>query len=87
MRWQWVKDSVKVKVKLFGPLAQHRPRGTTGPVAQVELDAGATVDDLAVQLGIEHVAAVVCVNDQETHRARSLKTGDVVSFFAPLAGG
>ena len=78
---------MKVKVKLFGPLGQHIPRIANGHVAEVELTSDATVDDLAVQLGIQEVAAVVCVNDQETHRARHLQESDVVTFFPPLAGG
>jgi len=78
---------VKVKVKLFGPLGEYLPRDANGRVAEVELTSDATVDDLAVQLGMQEVPAVVCVNDQETHRARHLHENDVVSFFPPLAGG
>lgn len=78
---------MRIKVKLFGPLKQHLPPSANGVIADIDLPGGATVDDLAVRLGIEEEPAVVCVNDQETHRARRLHEGDVVAFFPPLAGG
>ena len=81
------KSNVKVRIKLFGSLRKHMPDGVSGRVGEVQVEVGATVDDLAVQLGIEEVPAVVCINDQETHRARRLQPGDVVTFFPPLAGG
>ncbi|SVA55078.1 uncharacterized protein METZ01_LOCUS107932, partial [marine metagenome] len=52
----------------------------------VEVTNGTSVDDVAVQLGIEEVPAVVCINDQETHRAHRLQPGDIVTFF-PAPGG
>jgi molybdopterin converting factor small subunit len=78
---------VKVRVKLFGLLRQHLPPQARGATFELELRDDASVDDLAVHLGIEEVPAVVCINDQETHRARRLREGDTVSFFPPLAGG
>lgn len=76
---------MRVTVKLFGPLRQRLPVGSRN--AALEVADGTTVDDLAVRLGIEEEPAVVCVNDQETHRSRRLHEGDVVTFFPPLAGG
>ncbi|MBI4553072.1 MAG: MoaD/ThiS family protein [Candidatus Latescibacteria bacterium] len=78
---------MRIKIKLFGPLQQHLPPHANGRTAELDLPGGVTVDDLAVRLGIEEEPAVVCVNDQETHRARRLHEGDVVAFFPPLAGG
>lgn len=76
---------MRVTVKLFGPLRQRLPVGSRNAVFDVA--DGTTVDDLAVRLGIEEEPAVVCINDQETHRSRRLHEGDVVTFFPPLAGG
>lgn len=78
---------MKVKVKLFGPLRKRLPAGTKGRVAEIDMPEDATIDDLAVHLGIEEEPAVVSLNDQEAHRGRKMKTGDVVAFFPPLAGG
>ena len=78
---------MKVTIKLFGSLRNHMPEGVSGRGGEVEVTDGASVDDIAVQLGIEEVPAVVCINDRETHRAHRLQPGDVVTFFPPLAGG
>ena len=78
---------MKVQVKLFGTLRKHLPSDAGGRISEIELTDRATVDDLAVQLGIEEMPAVVCINDQETHRGRRLQEGDMITFFPPLAGG
>jgi len=78
---------LKIKVKLFGPLRQHLPVDTKGRIAEIDLPDQATIDDLAVHLGIEEEPAVVSLNDQEAHRGRKLQEGDVIAFFPPLAGG
>ncbi len=79
--------TLKIKIKLFGPLKHHLPAGTKGRVAEIVLSDHATIDDLAIYLGIEEEPAVVSLNDQESHRGRKLQEGDVVAFFPPLAGG
>ena len=78
---------MKVTVKLLGHLVQYLPPDTNNRVLDVELADATTVDGPAVHLGIEEVPAVVCINDQETHRVKRLHEGDVVTFFPPLAGG
>lgn len=78
---------MKIKVKLFGPLRKRLPADTKGRVAEIDLPEQATIDDLAIYLGIEEEPAVVSLNDQESHRGRKLQEGDVVAFFPPLAGG
>jgi len=78
---------LKIKVKLFGPLRRDLPVDTKGRIAEIDLPDQATIDDLAVHLGIEEKPAVVSLNDQEVHRGRKLQEGDVIAFFPPLAGG
>lgn len=78
---------MRVKVKLFGPLKDRLPPEMRRMPIEVEVADSATVQDVAEALGIGDVGAVILVNDQETHRGKQLKDGDIVSFFPPLAGG
>ena len=75
-----------VKVKLFSSLKKFSPKAS-GRVFDIEVEDGATVDAVAIELGIENVAAVITVNEAETHRAKKLSSGDVLAFYPPLAGG
>ncbi|MCS7223134.1 MAG: MoaD/ThiS family protein [Armatimonadetes bacterium] len=76
-----------VKVKLFGSLVDRLPEDKRKMPIQIELPEGATVGDIAEKLGIGDLGAVILINDQEGHRGKTVKDGDVVSFFPPLAGG
>ncbi len=76
-----------VKVKLFGPLLDRLPLDKRRMPLVLEMPEGATVADIAFQLGIGDLGAVILINDQEGHRGKTVKDGDVISFFPPLAGG
>ncbi|MFA0754246.1 MAG: hypothetical protein IMHGJWDQ_002031 [Candidatus Fervidibacter sp.] len=78
---------MRVKVKLFGPLMERMPPEKRRMPIEVEVPDEATVQEVAEALGIGDIGAVILVNDQEAHRGKRLKEGDVVSFFPPLAGG
>jgi len=78
---------LKIEVKLFSTLTKYLPPGSQGKKAIVEIEDGATVDDLAEKLGFGDVSCVMMVNNRQVHRAAALKEGDMVSFFPPIAGG
>jgi len=78
---------MRVKVKLFGPLMERMPPEKRRMPIEVEVPDEATVQEVAEALGIGDIGAVILVNDQEAHRGKRLKEGDVVSFFPPLTGG
>jgi len=78
-----------VEVRLFATLSSYLPpvdraTGTAG----VDVPAGATVNDVAVRLGIpDALARVALVNGEEAGPERHLEAGDVVTLFPPLMGG
>ena len=78
-----------VEVRLFATLASYLPPDRQGAgAAVVDVPSGATVNDVAGQLGIpETIARVALVNGQETGLERRLAAGDVVTLFPPLMGG
>ena len=78
-----------VEVRLFATLSSYLPQddratGATG----LDVPAGATVNDVAVRLGIPTaLARVALVNGKEAEPERHLEAGDVVTLFPPLMGG
>jgi molybdopterin converting factor small subunit len=88
---------VTVYLRLFGEFREYLPEGTAtraaggGGRASIELPEGATVFTLVDQLGLPYEAEegvlVAAVNDEVADLKASLREGDVVSMFPPLAGG
>jgi molybdopterin converting factor small subunit len=76
---------------LFGEFRDYLPDGAVGGRAQVELPDGATVFRLVEQLGlpfeVEEGVLVAAVNDEVADLQATLREGDVISMFPPLAGG
>jgi molybdopterin converting factor small subunit len=79
---------VTVEVRLFATLARFLPHDSRHGAAVLAVPDGATIADVAAQLGIppdfDHVALV---NGREAGPADRLQPGDVVDLFPPLAGG
>ena len=78
---------MKVTVVFFGDFARLKPADWTGKRGTVEVPEGATLDNLASQLGIGDEPCVVMLNDEANHRGAELQEGDTVTFLPPIAGG
>ena len=84
---------MKVEVRLYANLRERLPDAPRGR-ATLELDEGASLQDLLDRLGIPPAQAqMVLVNGVQAVRApaaraaRALAAGDEVAIFPPLAGG
>ncbi len=76
-----------VEVRLFANLADLLPRTQSGRVT-VDVPDGSTVADVARVVGIPaDMARVVLINGHDAEEHEHLASGDVVTFFPPLAGG
>ncbi len=79
---------MEVKVRLYATLSQYNPEGQGNNPFSAEIAAGATVEELLLQLGLEkgEVKQVFI-----RHKARpfnhKLTDGDQVAIFPPVAGG
>ena len=77
---------MKIKVELFGFLADYGPEGKDE--FQVDLDGEATVGQLMERIAFpSDVPLLVLVNGQRVEVSCSLKEGDEVFVFSPVAGG
>lgn len=77
-----------IEVHLFATLVRYLPSGTDGARALLDVPDGATVDDVARQLGIpDALARVALVNGREPAPEARLAPADVLTLFPPLAGG
>ena len=79
-----------VRIRLGGNLARLAP----APLLELELPAGATVDDLYAglagrtpQLGPALASALPVVGGAHVERSRTLSAGDEVALLTPVAGG
>lgn len=90
--WVW-KNSVKkidVQVKMFMKFRKYLPSDSVDGRAVVSLEKGSTLQDLMRTLGIpedEKGTAVINGISYGVTETQVLADGDVVSFFAPVAGG
>ena len=77
---------MKVQVHLFANLVKYAPEGKNA--FSVELNPGASVKDLIVQLGIlPDVRKIIIVNGRHSAEDTVLKDGDEVTFMTPVEGG
>lgn len=79
---------MKIEVALYATLAQYLPKGSRGHKATMECADGVTVGQLIDQLGIPKPhPTMVLVNGLNADEDTSLKEGDLLALFPPLAGG
>lgn len=77
---------MKIHLKLYSILREKLPPDAKGR-AVIELDEGASLEDLLIKLGIQN-RVVISVNDMyETDTSRRLKDGDQVKIFSSISGG
>ena len=84
----WRREMI-IKVKLYDTLKYEAkanlPHLGSG---EVTLRAEATVNDLILKLGIEKaIIGLIIVNKRQSGFGNTLKDGDKVELFSPMAGG
>jgi len=80
--------TMQVRVKVFATLRRYLPGVMPGTSLEVELPAGATVDDLLGQLNLpREEVKVVYVNARARPWSYKLASGDEVGIFPPIGGG
>ena len=73
---------MKVKIKLFASLRKF------GPDEQVvELPENSTIEDAVTSLNIPKIALLRIVNGEHRPATYTLKDGDELALFPPIAGG
>ena len=76
---------MEVNVTLWGNLRRFLPQGVASAVLQV--DDGATIEDLAVQMGAQHDVFAAALNGKVVALSSPLAPGDRVFLFDHLHGG
>jgi molybdopterin synthase sulfur carrier subunit len=78
-----------VTVKLFAALRRYRPGLALGQAFPCSLPEQATVADLISEaLGVPpQEVAIILVNGQQRDRGCTLRSGDTVGLWPPIAGG
>ncbi len=79
---------MQIELRLFANLRKKLSPEVRGK-ARISLEEGATLADLLSKMDIpERLAQMVLINGaQEKELTLTLKDGDVVSIFPPVAGG
>ena len=79
---------MEIEVKLFATLRDYLPRGSTRFSCKMEIDGETKVQDLLEKLKIpEEFPKIILVNGVHAKKEQTLKEGDVLSIFPPVAGG
>ena len=73
---------MKVKIKLFASLRQFGPEEQT-----VDLPENATIDEVVNSLNLPNMALLRIVNGEHRPAQYTLKDGDELALFPPIAGG
>jgi sulfur-carrier protein len=79
---------LRVQVQLFATLARYLPPDSREGAATIDVPETCTVRDLIQRLELPaDLERVTLVNGRDATPDRSLRPGDVVAMFPPLAGG
>jgi molybdopterin converting factor small subunit len=79
---------VRVEVRLFATLERFLPAGSREGLAVLDVPEGSSAADVARRLGIPAgLDRVLLVNGHEAEPEQTLRAGDVLDLFPPLAGG
>lgn len=80
-------STISVSVKLFGDLRKYA-RKAAPDLLPIALPAGATVGELAAQIGIKPEDEMIAgVNGEQAEAATVLHDGDQVLLLSPMEGG
>ena len=77
-----------IEVKLFATLRDYLPKGSSRFSCKMEVDGYTRVQDILERLKIpEDIPKIILINGVHGKKEQSLKDGDVVTIFPPVAGG
>lgn len=85
-------DTMKIDVKLYALLGKYLPEGTKGNATEIDFDEGLTVSDVLASLEVPpdqcHLVLVNGIYLAPSEReGRTLKEGDALAVWPPVAGG
>jgi len=79
---------MEVKVKLFATLRDYLPENSDGKSCRIEIDNTTTIEQIITKLKIpEDIPKIILVNGLSGSIDQTLKEGDELSIFPPVAGG
>ncbi len=80
--------SMQIEVKLFATLRDYLPKGSSRFSCKMEVDGSTRVQDILSRLKIpEEMPKIILINGIHAKKEQTLKDGDVLSIFPPVAGG
>jgi len=79
---------MQVKVKLFATLRDYLPKESDGKSCMVTVDENTTIEQIIAQLNIPgDIPKIILINGRNGSLSQTIKPGDEVSIFPPVAGG
>ena len=79
---------MEIEVKLFATLRDYLPKGSSRFSCRMEIDGSTRVRDILSRLKIpEQIPKIILINGVHGKKEQTLKEGDVLSVFPPVAGG
>jgi molybdopterin converting factor small subunit len=79
---------MQVKVKLFATLRDYLPKDSDGRSCLMDIDKKTTIEQIIATFNIpEEIPKIILVNGLNGTMDQTLKEGDELSVFPPVAGG
>ena len=80
---------MRIEVRLYATFAEYAPTQRAGDPFDVELDAGGSVSQLIIAIGVpEAEVHLAIINGRIIHdRSATLAQNDRVALFPPVGGG
>ena len=85
-----MKKKITIELKMFMKFRKYLPADSSDGKAMISLEEGSTLEGLLKILSVpddEHRIVVINGISQGMDSSQVLNAGDVVAFFAPVAGG
>ncbi len=79
---------MQIEVKLFATLRDYLPKGSSRFSCKMEIESSTRVQDILSRLKIpDEMPKIILINGVHGKKEQTLKEGDVLSIFPPVAGG
>ena len=79
---------MQVKVKLFATLREYLPKDSDGRSCLMDIDEKTSIEQIIATFNIpEEIPKIILVNGLNGTMDQTLKEGDELSIFPPVAGG
>jgi sulfur-carrier protein len=79
---------MRLEICLYASLASHLPDKADGNSCLMDVEDGVSVETLLTDLNIPlHVAKIIFLNGIHAELSTTLKDGDRLAVFPPIAGG